>query len=208
MSLSEMPGTTKFEKAEISSPEVSGDDFKLEVHFNPSSLKVARKRTWQDGDQFESEYPSLQWGKTSHDTLSFTLLFDHSEPRDLSDMAATAASLNPVMNLGPRRAKMMGLVNGDTVEHQLAVLYNLTNVWEVFSDVPDGRRPPLATFTWNNFAFTGAITTLTVEYILFDADGNPKRATAAIEMLGRLNWKGDIKVEKGKPLQPETPKKP
>ena len=207
MSLSEMLGTSKIEKAEISSPEVSGDDFKLEVHFNPSSLKVARKRTWQDGDQFESEYPSLQWAKTSHDTLSFTLLFDHSEPRDLSDMAATAASLNPVMNLGPM-AKMMGLVNEDSVEDQLAVLYNLTNVWEIFTDVPDGRRPPLVTFTWNNFAFTGAITTLTVEYILFDADGNPKRATAAVEMLGRLNWKGDIKVEKGKPLQPETPKKP
>ncbi len=205
--ISEMLGSSSIQKATIDSPEVSGDDFKLEVHFNPSTLKVTRKRTWQDGDQFESEYPSLQWAKTSHDTLSFTLLFDHSEPRDLSDMAATAAALNPVMNLGPM-AKMMGLVNEDSVEDQLAILYGLSNVWDIFPDMPDGRRPPLVTFTWNNFSFTGAITTLTVEYVLFDADGNPKRATAAVEMLGRLNWNGDIKVEKGKPLQPEAPKKP
>ena len=209
MSLSEIDGATKVRKAKIFSPELPGKkDYELEAHFNPTTLKITRKRKWQDGEQFNTQYPTLQWVSTNNDTLSFTLLFDHTEPRELSDMAAIAASLNPVMNLGPR-AKMMGLVNEKSVKEQLDVLYALTTPSEMFPKVADGVRPPLATFQWATFSFTGAITGLSVEYVLFDAVGNPKRATAGIEMQGRLNWDGDIKVEKGEhAMSPKKSEKP
>ncbi len=202
MSISELLGTGSIEKAKFSSPDSS--KLKLECRFNPSSLKITRKRTWTDGKQFNASYPSLQYGGSSHDTLDFSIVLDETEPYDLSGMAATAASLNPVMNLGPM-AKMMGLVNEDSVEDDLETLYKMTTPVIVSEKGGDFVRPPLVTFAWKDFYFNGAIENLVVNIVLFDEKGRPKRAKVDITMKGRLATAKATDVEKA--TAPEKAKK-
>jgi hypothetical protein len=48
-----------------------------------------------------------------------------------------------------------------------------------------GPRPPCVVFTWEELVFQGVVKSAKFEVNLFDAAGRPKRATVALQLLGR-----------------------
>jgi hypothetical protein len=74
--------------------------------------------------------------------------------------------------------------NTDTVTGNLLKLQALS-----VPNVPDEtdatlKRPPFVTFEWGDFKFVGYLKTLSADVVLFDAKGNPKRATVALSFEG------------------------
>lgn len=197
MSISDLPGSSgKKAKATLTNAETSTE---VEFQFNPNTLTISRTPAWEDGRQFSVLYPSLQWKGSTHDSLSFDVVLDESECRP-EGMAATAAALNPVVNLGPA-AKWLGLTNEDSVMKTLQKLFALSKPDLVKDTNPNEIRPPLVHFEWNKFLFTGMITKLETKITLFDEKGSPRRAKVSISIKGRVGL-GE-KVEFKKTLGPQ-----
>jgi len=67
----------------------------------------------------------------------------------------------------------------DTVED----LYKLTKVQIACSD--STKRPPIVTLLWNKLSFVGVITSVKVDFTMFNEKGDPVRADVNVSMQGR-----------------------
>lgn len=191
----ELMGHEAPEKATLSSSDGSTE---ITFQFNPNTIRVTRARQWTDGSEFSQAFPSIKWNGASNDTLSFDIVLDESEKR-LKGMAATAAALNPVVRLGPA-ASMLGLSNEASVMEKLDELGTLTTPVEDKNE--KFWHPPTVKFVWADFSFYGVIKKCDTQITLFSAKGTPKRAKVSISILGRANFGGEIKLKKGKELDP------
>ncbi len=179
--------------------EVEGDQtYKLQ--FNPTSLSLGRSRSWSDADQFEAGQPALKFKSGVADTLKFKVILDHTEPRarnTLEKVAYAAAALNPLFMggaLGPSTDRNIleedsGLGAVTDVADHVAAWLKMTEVLEVTGEGSTAdayRRPPVVVMRWGDaFVFSGVITSLGIEIVVFDADGNPRRAEVTVNMKGR-----------------------
>jgi len=179
--------------------EVEGDQtYKLQ--FNPSALSLRRSRNWTDDGQFEAGQPALKFTGGTSDTLNFKVILDHTEPRarnTLEKVAYAAAALNPLFlggALGPSTDRNIleedsGLFAVTDVADHLAAWLKMTEVLDVTGSggTTDAyRRPPVVVLRWGDaLTFSGVITSLGVEIVVFDSDGNPRRAEVTVAMKGR-----------------------
>lgn len=189
----------------IINPEPSKATLKVEgdttyaLQFNPSALSLRRARNWADEGQFEQGQPALKFTGGSSDTLTFKVIIDHTEPRPentLDKLKFAAAALNPLFlggAIGPSSDRNIltegSSLTSPTVADHLAAWFKMTEVMDVTGDggTTDAyRRPPVVVMTWgDDFTFSGVIITLGIEIIVFDSDGNPRRAEVSVNMKGR-----------------------
>ncbi len=178
--------------------EVEGDKT-YSLQFNPANLTLRRGRSWQKGREFESGQPSLTFTGGEPDTLNFDVTLDQTEPRaanTLEKLALAAAALNPLFLggvLGPSNDRdivdestELGATN-DVADH-LRAWFKMTEVLDISGSggTTDAyRRPPIVVMRWGSFTFSGAIRSLDVTVTLFDGDGNPRRASVRVAMIGR-----------------------
>lgn len=198
-SLSSLVGGGTIDKGSLT-PE-KGEKFSFP--FNPNTLKYVRTVEWESKDNRAASWPVMHYSKGTLDKLDFTLLLDETEsdnplaqamagkvpnPFALPPAAAMGGALGTVAALALVKAKSaaneMIPKNMNTVTGNLLKLQAMT-----VPDVPDEtdagfKRPPFVTFEWGDFRFVGFVKTLTADVVLFDAKGNPKRATVAVSIEG------------------------
>ena len=176
---------------------------KFEFQFNPNTLKYERSVSWESVDNRSATWPVMHYSKGALDKLDFTLLLDETESTNPLALAMAGKVPNPFAL--PPAAVMAGAVgtdaalsvvkatsaaralipkNTDTVTGNLLKLQALS-----VPNVPDEtdatlKRPPFVTFEWGDFKFVGYLKTLSADVVLFDAKGNPKRATVALKFEG------------------------
>ncbi|MEC7985421.1 MAG: hypothetical protein VX278_09670 [Myxococcota bacterium] len=175
----------------LSSPFVSAS--KLEFPFNPKELKYKRgKPDFEASDKRpnSSQYTRLKSeGKGQLDEISFTMNFDDSAP-SIDDPLDIAASLLPVTVAN----KALALVPAKSVmppnlKPPISDCAAILHAWTLLIDPTDKtgllRRPYLVCFEWGDMAFTGGISSLDIDFTLFDSDGTPMRAKAEVTITGR-----------------------
>jgi hypothetical protein len=186
--------------------EVEGDAT-YTLQFNPSDLSFGRGRRWIKGREFESGQPSLTFRGGEPDSLGFEVLLDQSEARATNALQRklyAANALNPLFlppPLAPENTRDVlseptGLFAKKTVADYVKAWFKMTSVMDVSGkggSVDAYRRPPIVVFRWGSFVFSGAITKLDVSITLFDVDGEPRRATVKVDMVGRAL--ADLKPE-------------
>lgn len=179
--------------------------------FNPSSLKLgrsvnwngsspARKKTAKKGDEAEAEdntdddndgelgaaWPALTSAKGDLDELEFDTLFDESEKHEMSQLSASSlASSFASMVPGLSVALAMTSANTKSVVANIEALYQMTLPVQ-FDTKGQEVRPPVLSFVWGDFRFTGVLKSVDFEIIQFDLDGNAKRAKVSCKMQGRF----------------------
>lgn len=170
------------EKGMLGSSIISDDE--LEFQFNPSTLKLNREPDWDDGEKLSAgAYRAVKFGGNRADRLNFTILLDESEYR--GKLTALTA-LMPMSGLG----NLLGFLfqNKSNTLSTMQQLYALTFPYVKMAKTTTEAatwRPPLVVFKWGDFSFSGVVDSLEYEMLLFDMDGNPRRATVDISLKGR-----------------------
>jgi len=187
------------EKDEVTKAELlclDMKDWKFAFPFNPeaSSFNLSRSVSWNPAGASPDGWGGpLEYDDGQPDELSFTILLDESVLGDI----------DPADVLGMQKALLGALAsffgpskNSDSVLDAVQELYRLT-----LPIKPDGAeddpldvRPPICAFVWKDFEFMGAVTSMDVEFLLFDADGTPKRAKVQMKMSGRA-FSGGLDLE-------------
>jgi hypothetical protein len=177
-------------------PGSEGSFKEFSVQYNPTTLGLSRSVGIE-----ETSVPNYNWEKPhfksgKNDSLTFQLLLDQSEVRG-DDDETMAENVNPFtggLSIGGVSLSGFGEpdTNDKTISAQIKQLYALT----MAHTHTDGDQSSFHTdsigVSWGDFAFFGFITSLKVDIILFDSDGNPRRATVDVEMKGRY-WVGSAK---------------
>jgi nucleoid-associated protein YgaU len=142
-----------FEKAYL---QIEGSAGKLDCWFNPTEYSIAKTSKWTAKDVPGASMPPVEYGGGQPRTLTLDLLFDDSDSGT-------------------------GDVRGVVDE-----LFKLVEIDESLSSntAKNSGRPPMVTFGWGKAStFKAAVTSLTVKYTLFRADGTPVRATANLSLI-------------------------
>lgn len=152
----------------------------FKAQFNPESLNVKHRAKIDDKDRNGAAFMPqvMQYKGTERDELSFELLFDESEYRS-GALGSAAMALMPMSGLG----NLLGFIVGNDSD-VLAATRAIGALTRPLVLSAGKRYPPMVLFTWGKFAFTGYVTDVDTEYLLFDTDGNPRRAKVSVEMLG------------------------
>ena len=127
----------------------------LACEFNPSTVKLSKSATWQTPPAKNArDHPKPQFVGTGPQTLSLSLLFNA-----YSRTGSTAAT---------------------AVADAIGTLFSWTCPTQKSQDAGNPVAPTI-TFQWGaKLAVTGFLKNVEVDYLLFDTDGTPLRATAAV----------------------------
>lgn len=185
------------------------DAWSFDLQFNPEkgSMELRRSVDWGPaggGSGFDPWGGPLEYAKGGPDELSFDILFDETMERpDLSDAGANLATkLKAQLVSIAREAKgfatnmkndllaIAGMADEseDSVLPWVQKLYRLTYpVHPADHDAATNYqlRPPIVAFVWEEFEFMGAVTSVDVEFLVFNHNGMPKRAKCRVQMRGR-----------------------
>jgi nucleoid-associated protein YgaU len=142
------------------------DAKKVEALFNPTNYEIRKSITWNEQHSKSHNAPRLEFGGGGGRELSLELFYDVTEA-----------------------------VNGKKEDD----VRNLTNKLVALSRIKrELQRPPVIVISWGDdkgskfdFPFTGAITSLRQNFLLFSADGKPLRATLSLTIKEFLDWKKD-----------------
>jgi hypothetical protein len=74
-------------------------------------------------------------------------------------------------------------IKDETILATIEELYQLTLVQIKCSD--STKRPPIVTLLWNELSFVGVITSMKVDFTMFNEKGDPVRANVDVAMSGR-----------------------
>ena len=142
----------------------------VSVLFNPTSYTITKPVTWSvqtptSGSAGETQpvlnAPTLVFGGGGSRTLNLELLFDVTEPIDGETI--------------------------DDVREKTNAIVALTRI------EPKKHKPPLCEVTWgpapvnSDFPFTGVVTNLTQNFLLFRSTGEPVRAKLTVIMTEALD---------------------
>lgn len=159
------------------------DALSVEFQFNPEKISLTMSSDWSPGGEGNGTLlPSQEYGGGKPASLSFEVMVDESEVRDAA--ASAIMSLLPVF--ASDLASLLGLEpeNTNSVTWRLQQVHNLT-LPHVTDSTTGQKRPPLVCFTWGgSFLFTGLVTKADVNVLLWDTDGNPRRATINLDIEG------------------------
>lgn len=129
----------------------------LAFDYNPTSFKLTRSVKWDNKTAMRSTYGLLDFQHGEADKLNFMVLLDATE------------------------AQCMG---ADDIATAVKDLYKLTQPH--VGKGKEQQRPPLCKLSWaSHFTFTGVVTKLDFNYLVFGEDGAPLRAEVTIELSGR-----------------------
>jgi hypothetical protein len=134
----------------------------IKVLFNPTDYSISKLVSWgSEGTDRRFNAPGIEFKGGNSRTISLNLFYDVTEP-----------------------------VNG----RKLSDVRELTNKLIEFTRIARGLdRPPLVQVTWgkapvgSDFPFTGAITSLKQQFVLFSKEGKPLRANVDIDLLEYLS---------------------
>jgi hypothetical protein len=129
----------------------------IEFQFNPSEFKLNRTVAWDDKAVMRGGYGLLDFKNANSDTLTLTALLDATE------------------------GQCMGQ---DDIADAVKKLYDISQPW-VEVDSVSQQRPPLCHLLWADFKFSGVISKLDVNYLVFGDEGAPLRAEISLEIKGR-----------------------
>lgn len=77
----------------------------------------------------------------------------------------------------------------DTTESSESILPGIRKLYDLtlptVSVASLSLRPPLVSFVWQAFRFSGVVQSMDFEVLTFDTEGHPKRATVALGLLGQ-----------------------
>ncbi len=163
------------------------DAWSIEFMFNPEfgSMSLSREVNWSPaGNGYDPWKSPLEYDDGAPDSLSFTMLLDQTtlgEPDPADALAFQANFLSALASF------LDDETNDESVLPEIAALWRLTVPIH-----PDGHsdddyqlRPPIVAFVWDDFEFLGAVTSLSVDMLLFTAEGVPKRAKVEVRMTGK-----------------------
>ncbi|NLE44884.1 MAG: LysM peptidoglycan-binding domain-containing protein [Chloroflexi bacterium] len=157
MDLVSLSSTMEFAVIETVTESGSPDgDVWLECQFNPTSLRIQKSVSWTGGLNGSDltpgrNAPDLDFGGGKPATFSVELLFDTTrEPTDSS--RDVRQYTDQLLRLTMLRSK-----GGNTLP------------------------PPLVSFSWGKLAlFTAVVTDVSINFVLFHANGTPARAIASV----------------------------
>ncbi len=145
--------------------EKAGDPFYALL--NPESYTTREVIEYSDTQAPGRSMPILKFNKIPAQVMNFDFLFD-------STGVVTGSSIASVATLNPAAA-------------QKSVTDSLTEFKKgVFQYEGDIHRPYYLKIFWGTFIFKGVMTSIEIEYNLFNPDGSPMRAIA------RCGFKGTI----------------
>lgn len=157
-----MSDPTKLVKAQLQelkadfSNEVS-PPFRVEVQFNPETLKVTFSNQIATGDQKGT--PSLQFAGSGSTKLSLQLWFDVNAP--LPESQGTPADVRTLTQ------KVAHFITAQKATQENKPVY-----------IPPGVR-----FLWGSFQFDGIMDSLEENLEFFSSDGRPQRASVTISLV-------------------------
>src|SRR4051812_18338546 len=159
---------------EQASLEIEGGDV-IDCWFNPKEYTIAKANQWEVKPVTGVALPTAQYAGGQPRKLSLQLLFDSTDSDSL-DVSGVTAKL----------FKMM--------ESQAALGGGGKN----------SGRPPMVTFVWGStVTFKAVADNLSVQYLLFRADGTPVRAQAQLSLIQADKAKD--KSTKGGHAKPQNP---
>jgi len=121
--------------------------------FNPASITMSVSTTWDDESDDDDE---LFFDGNPAPTLSLELMFDTTQEGKATPVTKYTEALVGLT----RKADLAGT-----------------------SDAANDERPEWVRFAWGKFvSFKAVVTSLTVNFTLFNSDGVPLRATASVEL--------------------------
>jgi nucleoid-associated protein YgaU len=175
-----LPPLTGFQQASL---EIEGESEPLNCWFNPKEYTIAKQNTWKTDTAPGKALPLPQYTGGQPRKLTLNLLFDSTDSTDANvDVGSVTGRL----------FKMM--------ESQKALAGGAKNT----------GRPPTVTFNWGKtVTFKAVADSLSVQFLLFRADGTPVRAQAAISLIqvekamDKSSGRGDPK--KGNPTTRAMP---
>lgn len=139
-------------KAVIVNKDNDTPNSRVECLFNPSVYTISKTNSWTGAVVSRGDAEQLFFSGGESRTLTMDLMFDVYE-------------------------------SGGDVRTHINKLWNLMFVDPSLKSkqTPEKGRPPLVIFEWGNgWSFIAAITSISVNYTLFRADGTPVRATANV----------------------------
>lgn len=159
------------------------------LSYNPTSCRVDRNVVWSAGMENLSPWGSISYNNGQPDTLSFQLLLDQTEYRPSTLLGKAALAASPVGNdaVSKKIAALAGWMNDESVMAEVEALYALTlPITAVDGNAGGTMRPPVVIFSWGDLTFRGVVKSLNIDFVVFDEDGLPRRATVTVSMEGRL----------------------
>ena len=186
-------------------------NLEFSFQFNPSKLSLGRSVNWngaaparkkgttkddeasEDDDNSDdndgelgSAWPALTSAKGDLDELEFETLFDESEDHEMAQLSASSL-LSSFASMVPGLSVALALIPANTksVVENIEALYQLTLPVK-FDTKGKEIRPPVLSFTWGDFEFTGVLKSVDFDILQFDTLGNAKRAKVSCKMQGRF----------------------
>lgn len=131
-------------------------DGSIAVAFNPTTYSISKSLSWSGSPDRRTNAPTLTFGGGNSRQLALELFFDSTEMS------------------GPER----------DVRLQTGRIVRLTHILRHL----DNPRPPICTVDWGggsqakdkDFPFIGVVNSLEQHFLLFDANGQPLRATLKV----------------------------
>lgn len=126
------------------------NEHRIEAHFNPSRLAIAKTANWSSQNAAQRDSPELQFTGAEPATLSVELLFDTYDTPERAKRSVRKEYTDRLAHLA-------------TVERH-----------------GDKHRPPVCQILWGGAGavFEGVLQSLELQFTLFMEDGTPVRATA------------------------------
>jgi hypothetical protein len=180
----------KVKKAELESKDGGG---KLTLPFNPTQLSLtigcSVKEGKPQGPVGSTKLP-IESGGPQLSTIKFDFILDSTEPGN-TDPLNMLNMMNPIILALP--SLIVSPLGKTKVNDDIVTLLSWTDVLESTKKSGLNPRPHVVYFSWgDNIKFTGMISSLSFEYLLFDSDGNPRRAKVSFELKGHVGkWDVD-----------------
>lgn len=180
----------KVTKATLTSKD---DKSKIEFQFNPTQVSLSvgcNVSEGKGGGPIKSNRIPIQSTGPKPSTLKFDFILDSTEP-DITDGLNMLNMMNPIILSSPSLA--VGKFSKMKVVDEVNKILNWTDVIEKTKESNLSPRPHVIFFKWpKSISFTGMISSLGIDYLLFDSDGEPRRVKISFELKG---YTGDCKIE-------------
>jgi nucleoid-associated protein YgaU len=134
--------------------KIEDDGTPLACLFNPKDFSVTKANSWTSKAAPGTSAAKPTFGGGSPRELTLQLLFD-------------ATLLTPKVSVKDITTKLFVAMNASKNE----------------GGTKTKSRPPTMTFRWGGFAFEGVAKTLTIQYQMFRADGEPIRADVKLTLM-------------------------
>lgn len=166
---------------------------KIKFQFNPTQVSLTigcNVSEGKGGGPIKSNRIPIQSTGPKPSTLKFDFILDSTEP-DITNGLNMLNMMNPVILSSP--SLLVGPMGAIDVVSQVNTIMKWTDVLEDTKKSNLSPRPPVIYFDWKKaIQFTGMISSLSFDYLLFDSDGTPLRVKVSLELKG---YTGDCLVE-------------